>query len=112
MAWEADKHLKALYFDLCVRRLKDYYSKTNPLGAYKKIRNYLLKRNFTHRQYSGYHSEYKTTDLEIFDQVLKMSGEMPWLPLCLNHFEVTDVGPDYDLMHLFEKPFSDPDTSS
>lgn len=30
------KHLKALYFDLSVKGLKEYYSDTNPNGAYGK----------------------------------------------------------------------------
>ena len=47
------KHLKALYFDLSVKGLKEYYSDTNPNGAYGKIRDYLVKRNFSHVQYSG-----------------------------------------------------------
>lgn len=81
------KHLKALYFDLNVKRLKEYYSDTNPNGAYGKIRDYLIKRNFSHVQYSGYHSKYKTTDLEIFDLIHEMSEDLKWLAPCLNHFE-------------------------
>ena len=66
--WEA-KHFKALYFDLCVKNLEKYHSATNPRGDYRKIHDYLLQRQFFHEQYSGYHSQYKTTDLEIFDLV-------------------------------------------
>ena len=36
------KHLKALYFDLRVKDLKEYYSETNPNGAYGKIRDFLM----------------------------------------------------------------------
>lgn len=53
MARREAKHLKALYFDLRVKDLKEYYSETNPNGAYGKIRDFLLKRNFSHEQYSG-----------------------------------------------------------
>lgn len=109
MAGREAKHLKALYFDLRVKDLELYFSETNPTGAYGKIRNFLLRRNFSHEQYSGYHSKYKTTDLEIFDLIREMSREFPWLESCLNHFEVTNVGANHDLMQLFEEPVSEPD---
>lgn len=80
------KHYKALYFDLCVGDLKQYFSETNPTGGYYKIQTFLESRNFVHMQYSGYHSEYQTTDLEIFDLVNDMSQKLCWLPKCLNHF--------------------------
>ncbi len=47
MARREAKHLKALYFDLRVKDLKEYYSETNPNGAYGRIRDFLLKRNFS-----------------------------------------------------------------
>lgn len=100
MARREAKHLKALYFDLRVKDLKEYFSETNPNGAYGKIRDYLVKRNFSHEQYSGYHSRYKTTDLEIFDLIWEMSRELPWLAPCLNFVDkcrpVRNMG-----LHLF-----------
>lgn len=102
------KHFKALYFDLCVKDLEKYYSATNPRGSYRKIHDYLLQRRFSHEQYSGYHSQYKTTDLEIFDLVYEMNKEFPWLGYCLSHFEVTNVGANHDLMQLFDEPFQEP----
>lgn len=108
MARIETKHVKALYFDLRVKDLKEHYSARNPNGAYGKIRNYLINRNFSHEQYSGYHSKYKATDLEIFDLVLVMSKELPWLAPSLNHFEVTNVGTNHDLMQLFENAVSEP----
>lgn len=110
MARRETKHYKALYFDLHVKDLEKYYSATNPKGAYRKIQDYLLGRNFSHEQYSGYHSKYKTTDLEIFDLVHDMSKEFPWLGQCLNHFEVTNVGANHDLMQLFEKTLPEPES--
>lgn len=110
MARREAKHLKALYFDLRVKDLKEYFSETNPNGAYGKIRDYLLERNFSHEQHSGYHSKYKTTDLEIFDLIRGMSRELSWLPYCLNHFEVTNIGANHDLMQLFEEAVPEPET--
>ncbi len=103
------RHLKALYFDLCVKDLETFYSKSNSTGAYRKIKDYLRARNFSHEQYSGYHSKYKTTDLEIFDLIREMSDAFPWLKLCLNHFEVTNVGANHDLMRLFEDTVPEPE---
>lgn len=110
MARREAKHFKALYFDLRVKDLEQHYSVTNPRGAYRKIRDYLLQRQFSHEQYSGYHSQYKTTDLEIFDLVYEMKKEFSWLRHCLNHFEVTNVGANHDLMQLFGEPLPEPDT--
>ena len=104
------KHLKALYFDLSVKGLKEYYSDTNPNGAYGKIRDYLVKGNFWHVEYCGYDWQYKTTDLEIFDLIREMSRELKWLAPCLNHFEVTNVGANHDLMQLFEESIPEPDS--
>ena len=109
MARREAKHLKALYFDLRVKDLKEHFSETNPNGAYGKIRDYLLERDFSHEQYSGYHSKYKTTDLEIFDLIREMSRELTWLPYCLNHFEVTNIGANHDLMQLFEETVPEPE---
>ena len=103
------KHFKVLYFDLCVKDLEKYYSATNPRESYRKIHDYWLRRQFSHEQYSGYHSQYKTTDLEIFDLIREMSRELPWLPFCLNHFEVTNIGANHDLMQLFEESVPEPE---
>ncbi len=103
------KHLKALYFDLRVKDLERYFSEANPNGAYRKIQKFLENHAFLHVQYSGYHSKAKTTDLEIFDLVNKMRQEFPWLDKCLNHFEVTNVGVNHDLMQLFDNDVVEPD---
>lgn len=110
MARREARHFKALYFDLRVKNLETYFSESNPTGAYRKIKDYLLARNFSHEQYSGYHSNYKTTDLEIFDLIREMSDTFPWLKGCLNHFEVTNVGANHDLMRLFEDVIPEPET--
>lgn len=108
MARKEVKRFKALYFDLRIKDLEEHYSKGNPKGAYAKIQRYLLRKNFSHEQYSGYHSLYKTTDLEIFDLIHDMSNTFPWLQYCVNHFEVTNVGANHDLMELFEEDIDDP----
>ena len=108
MAGKEAKRFKALYFDLRIKDLEEYYSKNRPKGAYELIKKFLTKRNFSHEQYSGYHSRYKTTDLEIFDLIHDMSDTFPWLQHCVNHFEVTNVGTNHDLMGLFVEEVEDP----
>lgn len=101
------KCCKALYFDLSIKALKRYFSGTNPKNAYIKIQNYFISCDFSHEQYSGYHSQYKATDLEIFQLTQRMRKTFPWLEKCINRFEVTDVGENFNLMKLFEDENAD-----
>ncbi len=66
-------------------------------------------RNFSHEQDSGYHSKYKTTDLEIFDLVRDMSCRLPCLGKCLNHFELMNIGANHDFMQIFELQTEEPE---
>lgn len=109
MARGESKKFKALYFDLKIKELKLHYSATDPTGAYRKIKSFLTKRNFSHEQYSGYHSNFKTTDLEIFDLIDEMNRSLPWLSKCVNHFEVTNIGANHDLMELFTEEIDEPE---
>ena len=102
MAKREAKQYKVLYFDLHVQSLKQFYPKKNHLGAYGDIKRYLLKHGFTHEQWSGYHSEKKMTDLDIFDLVHEMAEEMIWFSQCINHFEVTNVGTNYNLVEILK----------
>ena len=51
MARREARQYKALYFDMRVQALKEFYPKKNHLGAYKEIKNYLMKHEFTHEQW-------------------------------------------------------------
>lgn len=102
MARREARQYKALYFDLRIQDLKEFYPKKNHLGAYADIKNYLLKHDFTHEQWSGYHSVKKMTDLEIFDLVQEMAVRMPWFSQCINHFAVTNIGMNYNLLEILE----------
>lgn len=110
MARREARRYKALYFDLRIKDLEEHYSRSNPKGAYGKISRFLAGHNFSHAQYSGYHSQYKTTDLEIFDLIREMSESFPWLQYCVNHFEVTNIGTNHDLMELFTEDIEEPTT--
>ena len=100
MARREAKQYKALYFDLYINELKKNYPRKNHLGAYGDIKRYLLRHDFTHEQWSGYHSVNKMTDLEIFDLVQDMSEVLPWFSACVNHFEVTNIGTNYNLVDI------------
>ena len=108
MARKEARRYKALYFDLRIKDLETYYSRSNPKGAYGRISRFLASHQFSHAQYSGYHSQYKTTDLEIFDLIREMSETFPWLQFCVNHFEVTNIGTNHDLMELFTEEIEVP----
>lgn len=108
MSQREAKRYKALYFDIRIKDLEQHYSSCNPKGAYRKIKNFLIANRFSHEQYSGYHSLYKTTDLEIFELIDRMKGVFPWLKYCINHFEVTNIGSNYDLMPLFDISIDEP----
>lgn len=102
MARREARQYKALYFDLRIHDLKKFYPKKNYLGAYADIKRYLLKNAFTHEQWSGYHSVNKMTDLEIFDLVQQMAVQMSWFSKCINHFAVTNIGMNYNLLEILE----------
>lgn len=102
------RHLKELYFDLRSKDLREHYSQTNLKGAYALIQRFLTSHNFSHEQYSGYHSKHKATDLEIFDLIRDMSDTFPWLQYCANRFEVTTVNTNHDLMDPFAEGIEDP----
>lgn len=94
---------KALYFDLHIKSLAIHYSPNNPKQAYQKIHNFLVDYDFTHEQYSGYHSNHKTTDMQIFRLIRLMKNEFPWLANCTNRFAVTDIGENYNLKNLLNE---------
>ena len=101
MPRQEKKYYKAIYFDLFINKLKEHYSYTNPKGAYGVIQRYMTKHDFSHAQFSGYHSNYQTTDANIFDIVGELNEKYEWLKYCVNHIEVTNIGENYDLSILF-----------
>ena len=102
MAGREARQYKALYFDLHVNALKKYYPKKVYLNAYEDIKRYLLNHGFKHEQWSGYHSRQKMTDLEIFDLVYDMAFKLTWFSKCVNHFAVTNIGTNYNLLNILE----------
>lgn len=91
------RYRKALNFDLDTKSLKMYYPKQNYKQAYYDLGKVLKKLGFEHRQGSGYVSEQKLLSKEVFDIVENINKKCPWLSKCVNRFDVTDVGVQYDL---------------
>lgn len=97
---------KAINFDLKTKSLKKYYCKTNNpfeyLKAYKEIQNFMEKNGFSHRQWSGYISNRSVDKSEIVLMAKRMTEKFPWLADCVNHFDVTDIGKQYDLTDVIK----------
>lgn len=100
------KMKKAFNFDLNTSALKKYYCKTNApleyLKAYKEIKKFMKENGFSHRQWSGYTSIKTMDKVEVVMFAEKLSKHFPWLADCVNHFDVTDIGKQYDLTDVIK----------
>lgn len=94
------KERRAINFDLSIKKLMAFYSKTNPKGAYKEIYNYFIQNGFEHRQGSGYCSKKELTNRETLDIIENMFDKMPWLDECSKKIDVTNIGEIYDIKNL------------
>ena len=100
MAEQENKKRRAVNFDLSEKKLRKYYSATNPKGAYSKISDFLEKHNFEHRQYSGYRSNETMTDIEIMDLMDELFTKMPWPDKCAEKMDITNIEAVYDVLQL------------
>ena len=98
---------KAINFDLSTNELKKCFN--NTAEAYSKIKQFMLDNSFEHRQYSGYVSKEPMEDDDIFLLTLNLTNEFSWLSNCVQKFDVTDIGEQYDLTHLLINKFSQKD---
>lgn len=81
---------RAINFDLNDYLLKKNYPSTRSYkNAWNDIRIFLEKRNFVHRQYSGYVSKVGMTMVDVGNAVVAMSFEFDWLKPCVMEFDVT-----------------------
>lgn len=98
-----EKYYKAINFDLDTRRLKEYYpDKKNWRAAYKDIKNFFKENDFNHKQWSGYISNSPLTDMEILITAQQLKSNFPWTEQCIRSFDVTNIGEQHDLKHIFE----------
>lgn len=95
---------KAINFDLSTNELKKRFN--NTAEAYSKIKEFMLQNGFEHRQYSGYVSKELMEDDDIALLIRSLSRQFSWLSNCVQKFDVTDIGEQYDLTHLLTNKIS------
>lgn len=100
------KYFKALNFDLDTNQLKTHYPGANYRQAYDDLRRFFNRHHFSHRQGSGYISDDKLATADIYDLMDELSRQFPWLGICVNKIDVTNVGRQHDLIELL-KPAED-----
>lgn len=95
------KKRKAINFDLSTNALKKHFN--NTAEAYNQIKSFMLENGFEHRQYSGYTSIEPINEKQVTKITEKLSERFAWLSACVQRFDVTDIGEQYDLTHLLTK---------
>ncbi len=90
----------AINFDLSIEKLENYYSTTNPKGAYGEINKFMQDNGFAHRQYSGYVSVETMTKRELFDFVERLNEKFQWLGKCIEKMDATVIPKTYDLKEM------------
>lgn len=99
------KKRKAINFDLSTSELKKHFG--NTAEAYNQIKSFMIENDFEHRQYSGYVSKDTLNDKQVSKMVEKLAEQFSWLSTCVQHFDVTDIGEQHDLTHLFISKIKD-----
>lgn len=92
---------KAINFDINTKEYEKITGK-KASNAYDPIKRFLLKRNFIHRQGSGYISKYSLSDVNIFTIIQSMSTELDWLRKCVEQIDVTNIGKQHSLIDAIE----------
>jgi len=96
------KSIKAINFDLDNELLQANYPSKSYKYAWTKIRKALEGMGFEHKQYSGYLSLKPLSNKDIQVVVEKLVRQNPWLSKCIQQFDVTDVGPQYEMKRFIE----------
>ena len=94
------KRRYAINFDLTTEQLREFYSASNPKGAYSKIRSYMQKHGFTHRQWSGYISDNTMTKSELVDFTMELHLAFPWLIHCEGSMDATVITDIFDIKQM------------
>ena len=91
------KYYKAINFDLD-KKLKEYYPRYQQ--AYRDLFEFFKKRDFSHRQGSGYVSNNKLSSADIIDIIDELQRKYKWCGTCVKRIDVTNIGAQYDLLSL------------
>ena len=94
------RHMYAINFDLKIKKLEMFYSKTHPKNAYKEIARYMYTHGFTHRQWSGYISDKTMTKTELIDFTLALHEAFPWLINCEENLDATVITSIFDIKQM------------
>ena len=92
---------KAINFDLDTKALKEYYcliTGNDYTQAYADVRSFMMQNGFIHRQGSGYISPQLLREAQITQLAMKMQKQLPWILLCAEEIDVTDIREQYDLL--------------
>lgn len=101
------KHRYAINFNLTIERLRKFYSKTNPKGAYSKIKSYMKKHGFTHKQWSGYVSDKVMTKSELADFTMELHQTFSWLINCDGSMDATVISEIFDIKQMILSVMAD-----
>jgi virulence-associated protein VapD len=91
------RRFKAINFDLDTASLRNLFGEEGRRKAYADVGRFLAKNNFEHRQGSGYRSTVAMSDLDVADIIVEMYMALSWLPECVQKFDVTNIGRNYDM---------------
>ena len=91
------RYYKAINFDLDRHILNDVHPSGDYRRAYHDLKKFFTKRNFDHKQGSGYVSIDKLTSIDIFELLDDLYHVLPWISDAVKAFDVTNVGNQYDL---------------
>lgn len=97
------KRQRAINFDLNGDALKEYYSESNPNGAYKDIERFMKNNGFIHRQWSGYCSKKPMTNFDLLVLFAQMYEKMPWLNNCVERMDATTIDSVFDIKEMMSK---------
>ncbi len=100
---------KAINFDIDTKKYEEYVKRPSPV-AYRKIRNFLYKNGFEHRQGSGYVSKNTLDDRNIIAIITKLSMDFNWLKYCVKEIDVTNVGKQHSLVTTINQVSNDNET--
>lgn len=89
-------------FDLDTHQLKEHYPGENYRQAYDDLRRFFKRHKFSHRQGSGYISDVKLGTADIYDLMDELNQQLPWIGVCVNKIDVTNIGRQHDLTELLK----------
>jgi virulence-associated protein VapD len=90
----------AINFDLTIAQLRKHYDKDHPKSAYGKIKRYMLKHGFSHRQWSGYISNGTMSRTDLVDFTTALHREFPWLIKCEGSMDATVITDIFDIKQM------------